>query len=332
MALAAGFTSVSALAESATIAVSDPTGNGVVTVTVTLPDGTQDIIPISVTNVMSAEDKRDQIAVNLFGRGYDAQPVGPRGVKINGLDEGTSVSIDAGTTGEQIDRVVASAAQDAQVSFAGLFDPIAADGLPADFTAGFVCGENSFLAQVTAEELQFQTDGARIALALFERLLEPASQLGVELELVGDGIRVGFPGSLSSQRGGVVFGTTSLSPGVSGGLLVSQSGGFTEPGQPQQESLALKSGGPTETPIELGPATGSQYCVYIIVGSNCSQLSSGDYVCVNCPDGGSCSNTIAFVVVNGSDVECSGRWGNAHGGDNSCHGCPGGGKKGWRFR
>jgi len=331
MTLIAGITSVGAMAESATIAVSNPTGNGVVTVTITRPDGTQDIIPISVTAVMSAQEKRDQIAVNLFGRGYDAAPVGPRGVKIDGLAQGTTVDIDAGSTGEQIDRIVASAAQDAQIQFAGFFDPIAADGLPADFTAGFVTGEGSFLAQVTAEELGFQTDGPSIALALFERLRLPAQDMGVELELMGDAILVGFPGPLSSQRGGVVFGTTSLSEGLSGGLLVSQSSGVGVAFVPATE-LNIESGGPAESAIELGAGTGSQYCVYLIVSSNCSELGSGDFVCVNCPTSNSCSNTIAFRVVSGADTNCHGRWANAYGRDRDCQDCPRDGKTGWRFR
>lgn len=332
MSLVAGFATLTALAETATISVSDPMGNGVVTVTVTRPDGTVDTIPISVMHVMNATDKRDQIAVNLFGRGYNVQSVGLRGVKIKDLPKGTTVAINAGTTAEQIDRIVASAAHDSQIQFGGVFDPIAPDGFPADFTAGFVTADGSFLAQVTAEELEFQTDGANIALALFERLVQPAADLGVELELVGDGIRVSFPGPLSTETGGVVFGTTSPSEGLSGGLLLGQSITAVPAVRPQRRLLdAEPPSDPNATAIEFGAATGAHYCEYLIVSSNCTQLRSGDYVCVNCNENGDCANTIAFKVINGSDEECHGRWGNAYGNDHDCQNCVFGGKTGWKF-
>lgn len=314
-------------AESATIAVSDPTGNGVVTVTVTRPDGTVDTIPISVTHVMSAKEKRDQIAVNLLVRGYDAAASGPRRVTIDGLEEGTVVSVDAGATGERIDRLVADAARDARIRFAGLFDPIAADGAPCEFTAGFVAGESSILAQVTAEELGFATDGANVALALFERLVGAADSLGVGLELVDDALWITFPDGQADPRAGVVFGTTSLSPGASGELTVHQATEADGGLQPQVETAQPFDRHRSD--IEFTSGASGDYCVYFIVSSTCPQLEAGDFVCVNCPDS-RCSNTIAFKVVNGDD-DCRGRWSNAHGTDTRCKNCPANGKRGWRF-
>jgi len=332
--LAAGATilaSVAALAGTATIRVSQPTGAGVVTVTINFPDGTQDIIPISVTQVMTAQEKRDQIAVNLLGRGYSTTPTPQNGVKIEDLPEGTTVAVDSGTTGERVDRVIGNGAREGFINFDGFYDPFAADGQPAEFTAGFVTSAGSYLAQVSADELQMSTDGFNVSLALFERLLPAALDLGVELDLLGPGLRVGFPGLLG-QRSGVVFGTTSLSGGARGDLHLSSIGGSGAGeglvGAAQSASVANSQ--PRVSEIEFDSRDSSEYCVYMIEQSTCDALDAGDTVCVNCPDSNRCPHTIVFAVVNDGGVECNGRWRNV--GGRECRSCPSGGRRGWRFR
>lgn len=323
---------VGAWAGEATIKVSQPTGNGFVTVTVTRPDGTVDSIPISVTTVMSVEEKRDQIAVNLLGRGYATAPVGTDGVKIQNLDSGTSVHFDPGATGEETDRVTVSAASEGHIQYQGFFDPIDANGMPAVFTAGFIAATGSVLVQVNAEELAFVTEGANIAAALYERLLPEAQRLSVVLLVDDAGLHMHLPQSTRPRQGGVVFGTTSLTPGCSGRAPVGLGSDIDMPSAPAGPAALALSARPLSSTLEATPIAAQQYCVYLIVESSCDEIDAGDYVCINCPDDDECSNTIAFKVVNGSDVECKGRWGNAYGRDTDCHDCPRGGKTGWKFK
>jgi hypothetical protein len=329
--LSAGCLAISALAGDATIKVSQPTGNGFVTVTITRPDGSVDSIPISVTTVMTVEEKRDQIAVNLLGRGYSTAPVGPDGVKILNLDSGTSVQFDPGATGEVADRISVSAASEGHVQFQGFFDPIDAHGNPAVFTAGFIASTGSVLMQVSAEELHFVTDGANVAAALYERLLPEAQRLSVEMFVDDAGLHMSLPPSAKPRQGGVVFGTTSLSPGCAGRVTAGASSGGLAPAD-AGPAIEAPSINPLGSTLEFTSNTAQRYCVYIIVSSTCDDLDAGDFICVNCPDSGQCSNTIAFVVVNGSDEECRGRWQNANGSDRDCIRCPAGGSTGWRFK
>jgi len=88
---------------------------------------------------------------------------------------------------------------------------------------------------------------------------------------------------------------------------------------------------PVPEPMVLTAATEprERYCLYMVVRSDCQELTFGDLVCVNCPDNGRCPATLAFAIVDETGgVRCSGSWRRI---TDNCTTCPPEGKKGWRF-
>src|SRR6185295_15278885 len=68
------------------------------------------------------------------------------------------------------------------------------------------------------QELNFQTDGPIICQALFQRLAPRAPQYGAQINYAGDRLEVYFDPAYTVAHGGIIFGTTSLTPGVYGSL------------------------------------------------------------------------------------------------------------------
>ncbi len=100
--------------------------------------------------------------------------------------------------------------------FTGFFDPFDRVGLPAVFTAGIVTDVGELTERISAQELNFQTDGPIICQALFQRLAPRAPQYGAQINYAGDRLEVYFDPAYTVTQGGIIFGTTSPSPGCTG--------------------------------------------------------------------------------------------------------------------
>jgi len=90
---------------------------------------------------------------------------------------------------------------------------------PAIFTAGIVTDVGELTAQISAQELNFQTEGPIICQALFQRLAPRAPQYGAQIN-AGDRLEIYFDPAYTVTQGGVVFGTNSLSPGCEGAIVL----------------------------------------------------------------------------------------------------------------
>lgn len=189
------------------------------TVTVEIDPGPD--VPVVIPPGTTAEGKRDLIAAALIAAGYDVVSSGAGGneLTIRHLANGTKVRFRPGNTGERRDDVVSNAAISASVDFQGPFVPFDQEfNLPAVFTAGIVTDVGELTTHVTAAELNFQTEGPIICQALFQRLAPQAPQFGAQINFAGDRLEVYFDPAYAVTQGGVVFGTSSPSPGCSGEL------------------------------------------------------------------------------------------------------------------
>lgn len=92
--------------------------------------------------------------------------------------------------------------------------------MPSEFTAGIFTDLGELTAVVSAEELDFQTDGPIICQALFQRLAPQAPHFGVQINFAGDRLEVYFDPAYTLNVGGISFGTTSLSQGCSGSVML----------------------------------------------------------------------------------------------------------------
>lgn len=205
-----------------TLRVSPPTSNFAQAVTVKLDyqDGSSRIVPVGIDPVAHASPgaKAVAIATALTDAGVSAQPLAIGEVKIDGGPNLKEVSFETGGTGERSDMIKSPDAIASTVSFEGLFNPFAAMGQPAVFTAGIVTDVGEVTVQVSAAELNFQTDGPIICQALFQRLAPHAPLHGAEILFAGDRIEVYFDPAYTVSQGGIIFGTTSSSPGCGGAV------------------------------------------------------------------------------------------------------------------
>jgi len=183
-------------------------------------------IPVDIPANTSATQKRDLIRDALIAKGYDVTTEDENGNELPGnqlrvlyLRNGTRVDFGPGATGEIKDDVLPTAAVQGDISFVGSFDPFDAFGDPAVFTAGIVTDVGELAVEISSEELNFQTDGPTICQALFEQLAPQVPPYGVDVLLAGDRLDVYFDPAYTVETGGVSFGTTSLSPGCSGGVV-----------------------------------------------------------------------------------------------------------------
>lgn len=178
-------------------------------------------VTVTIPSPCSASRKRDLIKNALIAAGYDV-PItgdGTNQLVVQYLTSGTKVTFEPGKTGEKADEVVGKAAKDATISFsAPFFQPFDNEGLPAVFTAGLMTDLGELTVEVSAPELNFQTDGPIICQALFQRLAPRAPQYGAEIQFAGDRLEVYFDPAYTVGIGGITFGTTSPSPGMSGGV------------------------------------------------------------------------------------------------------------------
>jgi hypothetical protein len=108
----------------------------------------------------------------------------------------------------------------AETAFVGSFDPYEQHGRAATFTAGIITDVGTLDVQVSARELNFQTDGPIICQALFQRLAPRAPQYGAQINYAGDRLEVYFDPAYTVTQGGVIFGTTSPSQGCLGTMMV----------------------------------------------------------------------------------------------------------------
>ncbi len=114
------------------------------------------------------------------------------------------------------------------------FDPL---HQPAIFTAGIVTDVGELSVQVSAAELNFQTDGPIICQALFQRLAPRAPQYGAQINYAGDRLEVYFDPAYTVTQGGIIFGTTSPSSGMEGELRAAQPGDLNGDGFVGQDDL-----------------------------------------------------------------------------------------------
>jgi hypothetical protein len=219
--------SVSALAtKDVTQKFSKPTNKGGGSVTVGYqPDPndpkTWDFFGVPIDPNTSAEGKRDLVYEAMKKRGYDVEK-GAEGneLKVKYLRDGSKLKFWGENTGEGHDVLAAASTPSGVIEFANVFDPFDWDRQPAIFTGGIVTDVGELSVQISAEELNFQTDGPIICQALFQRLAPRAPQYGAQINYAGDRLEIYFDPAYTITQGGVVFGTTSPTPGSGGEILL----------------------------------------------------------------------------------------------------------------
>lgn len=177
---------------------------------------------MAVASNMGPEQKREQWASVLEQQAPHYYPavVGPDSFSLNGFSPGTSVRFATGTTAEVVDMLRTTGVREAQIVFSNAFNPFDGQGHPAVFTAGIVTDVGELTAQVSAAELNFQTDGPIICQALFQRLAPNAPPLGAHINFAGDRLEVYFDPAYTVSPSGVSFGTTSGTAGCFGQIVL----------------------------------------------------------------------------------------------------------------
>jgi hypothetical protein len=172
-------------------------------------------VPVTIPPHTPASVKRDMIRDALASQGFAVTDDGPAGRSLTIHGAAGAVSLATGGTGEASDAVVTAAPASASVSFAGSFAPLGHSLQPAVFTAGIITDVGEVTMQVSAQELNFQTDGPIICQALFQRLAPRAPQYGAQINYAGDRLEIYFDPAYTLTQGGVIFGTTSPTEGCS---------------------------------------------------------------------------------------------------------------------
>jgi hypothetical protein len=199
--------------------VSDPqiTKNGEITITI---NGKP--YPVSVTTDMKAADKANAIASTLGTSGPGGFTVqytaGSTNVKLPKMPAANTVSLDMGTTGESNDTIRISGAvlANASIQFNNSnFSPRDFQGGYAVFTGGFSTDVGDLSFSFSSQFLP-NTSGTTIAAELYGLLQPQASAYGVDLSLSGSSIDATFNPADIQNGAGVIFGTSSNSPGVIG--------------------------------------------------------------------------------------------------------------------
>ena len=78
---------------------------------------------------------------------------------------------------------------------------------------------NTNVINVSAAELNFQTDGPIICQALFQRLAQGRRNTA-QINYAGDRLEVYFDPAYTVTQGGIIFGTSSASPGMTGTIVI----------------------------------------------------------------------------------------------------------------
>jgi len=170
--------------------------------------GTQVSVPVGP--FMGAALKRDQCVAAAVGAGLSASPLPGERMVVEGLPPGAVVRLDQGASAELADRLVAPRPYGGNIEFVGSFQPLTSNMQPAVFTAGIVTDVGELTAQVSAQQLNFQTDGPIICQALFQRLAPHAPQYGAQINYAGDRLEVYFDPAYTVTQGGIIFGTNSV--------------------------------------------------------------------------------------------------------------------------
>jgi hypothetical protein len=177
-------------------------------------------VPVMIDPGMSVLAKRDRVVDALSTEGAAPMPSAPDKCIVGNLAPGSPVRmIDMGSC-EANDGLKSRGVTQGTVAFPGPFQPMAPNNLPAIFTAGIVTDVGELSAQVSAQELNFQTDGPIICQALFQRLAPQAPQYGVQLNYAGDRLEVFFDPAFTVTQGGISFGTSSPTPGNFGQIIL----------------------------------------------------------------------------------------------------------------
>jgi hypothetical protein len=185
--------------------------------------GTIPVPPIIIPPGVPATVKRDLIKAALQSvtdpRIGAVTDDGANGLQVH-LDTLRPIRVQfyPGATGENPDYVLSTAGSQGAVSYTGFFDPHDYQSQPAIFTAGIVTDVGELSVQVSAQELNFQTDGPIICQALFQRLAPQAPEYGAQINYAGDRLEVYFDPAYTVQPSGVIFGTTSKGQGAGGGV------------------------------------------------------------------------------------------------------------------
>lgn len=189
---------------------------GTVVLRVERPGVVVNEFPIQIPHDMTAQEKRDTIATAL-DQIFEVEVVGTNKFRLFSASDETQVSLLTGNTAE-FDTAISADADRATIFFSGPFSPFSLQGQPAMFSAGIITDVGEFTAHVSAQELNFQTDGPIICQALFQRLAPQAPQHGAQILFAGDRLEVYFDPAYSITQGGIEFGTTSQSPGCGGSV------------------------------------------------------------------------------------------------------------------
>ncbi|MBI5762217.1 MAG: hypothetical protein HZA51_01695 [Planctomycetes bacterium] len=219
-------TTAASLAVDVELSVSTPTNTmpRPVTVHIERPGLPPAAVPVMIPPGTTVMGKRNLIvgALNAAGFTAVARPE-PNKAEITGLPAGSTVRMVDGGTGEIQDSIVV---QDTvgelvgNVAFPAFFPPMNFQNQPAIFTAGIVTDVGELTAQVSASELNFQTDGPIICQALFQRLAPRAPQYGAQINYAGDRLEVYFDPAYTVTQGGITFGTTSQGQGAQGFVVI----------------------------------------------------------------------------------------------------------------
>jgi hypothetical protein len=175
----------------------------------------QFLIPIPV-QTLSGQQTRDMVLAWLMANTtLAATPLNADAMVIRNLPPAAGITTSPGTTAAD-HKIVTAAAGGGSVQFPGHFEPFGAQLQPAIFTAGIVTDVGELAVQVSAQELNFQTDGPIICQALFQRLAPRAPQYGATINYAGDRLEVYFDPAYTVTLGGIIIGTTSPTPGATG--------------------------------------------------------------------------------------------------------------------
>ncbi|RJP32539.1 MAG: hypothetical protein C4547_13740 [Phycisphaerales bacterium] len=214
--------------KTAKLTVGDPTNKG--SVWIILLDENMLQLPgdyeVEISGDITPEAKAKAIydaLKNKLSMEYD----GGIGLTFKNLDNQVAyIQLSDGGTGEVPDKWYVETTTQATVAFQNSrFDPFDAYRQPAVFTAGIVTDVGELTVRISSQELNFQTSGPIICQALFQRLAPRAPQYGAQIQYAGDRLEIYFDPNYTVTAGGVVFGTTSPSPGCSGAVQVPAGGG-----------------------------------------------------------------------------------------------------------
>jgi hypothetical protein len=184
------------------------------------------VVPVSIPASTRARDKAVLIEQALDAAGMPSDTVRERGqtyVRAFGLPPAMPASMAIGGTQERSDKLVPEAplfqpfVLSARIVFGpGHFEPYESGNRVAYFTAGIVTDVGELSAQVSARQLDFAADGPIICQALFQRLAPRAPQYGAQINYAGDRLDIYFDPAYTVTQGGIIFGTSSPTPGSEG--------------------------------------------------------------------------------------------------------------------